>query len=88
MLKNSLIFPMLWLALFQTGPIKADFFLAAITGEEAILAAEQYTGKGKVLGTTQVMSEEGHIIYRVKILMPSGVLRTVIVDAETGGVVE
>lgn len=79
---------MLLLALFQSDKISADLLVTALTGDEAVLVAERYTGKGKILGTTQVVSDTGLTIYRVKILMPSGVLRTVVVDAETGGVLE
>lgn len=79
---------MLAFVLFQSNRTEASLLLAAITGEEAVLVAEQHSGKGKVLGTMQEMKEDGRIVYRVKILMPSGVLRTVVIDAETGGVLE
>lgn len=79
---------LLLILLLQTGEISAAPLLAMITGEEAVVAAEQYTGKGKVLSSAQVISETGRVTYRIKILVPPGVLRTVIVDAETGVVVE
>lgn len=75
----------LWL---QTGEISAAPFSAMLTGEQAVVVARQYTGEGKVLSSAQVINETGHVMYRIKILVPPGVLRTVIVDAETGAVVE
>lgn len=88
-LKNKVIYRVVLLvALLQVDSVLAATFLATVTGEEAVQAAEEYTGRGKVLSTNQATSEQGRDVYRVKILMPSGVLRTVVVDAETGNVVE
>jgi hypothetical protein len=60
----------------------APLLLAQIDGAGAARIVERSTG-GKVLSVNR-QEKKGRIMYRVKVLLPEGRVRTVMVDAETG----
>ncbi|RLU03063.1 MAG: hypothetical protein D9N11_06020 [Ketobacter sp.] len=57
--------------------------LAEISPSEAAAKVVQKTG-GKVLRVT-VEERDGREVYRVKVLLPEGRIKTVFVDKESGG---
>ena len=60
----------------------APLLLAQIDGAGAARIVERSTG-GKVLSVDR-QEKKGRIMYRVKVLLPEGRVRTVMVDGETG----
>lgn len=60
----------------------APLLLAQVDGAGAARIVERSTG-GKVLSVDR-QERKGRIVYRVKVLLPEGRVRTVMVDAETG----
>lgn len=63
-------------------PVARPLQLAQVDGAGAARIVERKTG-GKVLSVDR-QERKGRIMYRVKVLLPEGRVRTVMVDAETG----
>ena len=67
----------------QTAPVSGPvLYLAQIDSASAARIVERQTG-GKVLSVHR-QETKGRIQYRVKVLLPEGRVRTVMVDAESG----
>lgn len=63
---------------------QGEYWLAAVDSSGAARIVERRTG-GKVLSVHR-QEKKGKTVYRVKVLLPEGRIRTLTVDAETGGV--
>ena len=61
-------------------------WLAKVTIEEAIGKAKEKYG-GKVLSAKEIESK-GPLVYKIKLLLPNGRVKTVFVDGESGEVFE
>lgn len=90
--RSWFVVPILLSVLLFAAPLRAQpydiaapaeyLWLAAVDGAGAARIVERNTG-GKVLGI-QRQEKKGKTVYRVKVLLPEGRVRTVTVDAETG----
>jgi len=64
--------------------VQGESWLAAVDGSTAARIVERRTG-GKVLSVNR-QEKKGRVVYRVKVLLPEGRVRTMTVDGETGGI--
>lgn len=60
------------------------YLLAALTGSDAARMVERKTG-GKVLAVSEE-ERDGKRVYRVKVLLPEGRIRTLFIDRDSGAV--
>lgn len=73
-------------AVQHPGQTSTHLLLAQVSIEKAIKKAKSKYG-GKVLSAKEIRSK-GPLVYKVKLLLPSGRVKTVFVDGETGEVFE
>ena len=71
---------------YQTDSDVPSYQLAAVPIEAAIRKAKAKYG-GKVLSAKEIRSK-GPLVYKIKLLLPNGRVKTVFVDGESGEVFE
>ncbi len=71
----------------QSGqPLSSSVWLAGVSIESAISKAKAKYG-GKVLSAKEIRSK-GPLVYKIKLLLPNGRVKTVFVDGDSGEVFE
>lgn len=79
-------FPMQSESIANPVTVSANIYLAEVTLENAINKAKSKYG-GKVLSAKQIESK-GPLVYKIKLLLPNGRVKTVFVDGTSGDVFE